>query len=154
MTALEASSVRVRTMADGTLRAELDFEPRHAAAAFTLLGAPGQPVAVAALRIGAPAEQAAPINEPPPLKGGPLSQWLAIRCGEPEFQQWLASHESALWAALAAVVPDARGCAAELVRLRCEVRSRAEIDNDPAAAARFQERIRGPWAKHYQGARA
>ena len=29
-----------------------------------------------------------------------------------------------------------------------------EIDNDPEAQARFQERIRGPWAKHYGSARA
>ena len=27
----------------------------------------------------------------------------------------------------------------------CEVQSRAEIDNDPAAFARFEERIRRPW---------
>lgn len=127
-------------MSDGTLRAELDFEPAHAVAAFRLLGSPGQPVAVAALKTKAQQEA----DDKP--KGGVWSQWLAIRCGETEFQDWLAAQWPSLWAA--------RGDPAEVVRCVCEVASRAEIDNDPEAQARFQERIRGPWAKHYGSARA
>jgi hypothetical protein len=152
MTVIEASSVRVRTMGDGTLRAELDFEPAHAVAAFRLLGSPGQPVAVAALKTKAqqeaeakPEKPAKPAADDKP-KGGVWSQWLAIRCGETEFQDWLAAQWPALWAAC--------GDPAEVVRCVCEVASRAEIDNDPEAQARFQERIRGPWAKHYGSARA
>ena len=152
MTVIAASSVRVRTMADGTLRAELDFEPAHAAAAFRLLGSPGQPVAVAALKTKSqqeaeakPEKPAKPAADDKP-KGGVWSQWLALRCNEPEFQDWLASCWPAIWSAC--------GDPAETVRRICEVNSRADIDNDPEAQARFQERIRGPWAKHYGSTRA
>lgn len=145
MTALEASSVRVRTMADGTLRAELDFEPAHAAAAFRMLGSPGQPVAVAALKTAAQREAEAK-PEKPAKKGGVWSQWLAIRCSEPEFQDWLAAGWPSLWAKC--------GDPAETVRRVCDVASRADIDNDPEALARFQERIRGPWSKHYGSTQA
>lgn len=160
MTVIEASSVRVRTMADGTLRAELDFQPTHAAAAFRLLGSPGQPVAVAALKTKAQQEaEAKPEKPDTPAaddrpKGGVWSQWLAIRCGEPEFQEWLAAREPEIWWGLAKKHPSETERAAELVRMLCIVKSRADIDNDPEAQARFQERIRGPWAKHYGSTRA
>lgn len=137
MTAIEAASVRVRTLADGTLRAELDFEPRFAADAFKLLGAPGQPVAVAALKTAA--AQREPAADKP--KGGAWSQWLAVRCDEDAFRAWLL-----------ATYPDECRIAttfAEATRRICDVQSRAEIDNDPAAQARFQERIRGPWSKFW-----
>jgi len=160
MTALEASSVRVKTLADGTLRAELDFEPAHAAAAFRMLGSPGQPVAVAALKTAAqrevearPEKTAKPAADDKP-KGGAWSQWLALRCGERDFQGWIAGREHVLWAGLAAQHPDAKERAAETCRRVCEVSSRADIDNDPKALARFQERIRGPWSKHYGSTQA
>jgi hypothetical protein len=132
-------------MADGTLRAELDFEPRFAADAFRLLGQPGQPVAVAALKTAA---QHKPASDKP--KGGPLSQWLAMRCDEAEFRLWLATAYREDCMAVALDMPD-KGPgwqAAEVVRRVCEVESRADIDNHAAAAQRFQERIRGPWKLH------
>lgn len=150
MTAIEASSVRVKTMADGTLRAELDFEPRFASAAFRLLGTPGQPVAVAALRTKAQ-QQAA--DKP---KGGAWAQWLGVRCGEEPFRAWLAEtyRDAFMAAALDLELKPPHEHAAEAVRRICEVQSRAEIDNDPAANERFQARIRGPWMTHYQGVSA
>jgi hypothetical protein len=149
MTALEAASVRVRTMADGTLRAELDFEPRFAAAAFKLLGQPGQPVAVAGIKT-----QAQQGSERP--KGGAWAQWLGVRCSEPAFREWLQAEYRDISMAVALDAPEAGAVqqAAETVRRVCEVDSRAEIDNDADAARRFQERIRGPWAMHYQGTNA
>jgi len=50
MTIIEAASVNVKTLADGTLRVSMDVEPRHAQAAFALFGAPGTPMALAALK--------------------------------------------------------------------------------------------------------
>ena len=84
MRAIEAASVNVRTMIDGTLRLTVDIEPRHAIAAFTLFGAPGTPLALAALRT-----QPEKLEKP---KGPPLhSQWLAMRCDERDFQRWVDS---------------------------------------------------------------
>jgi hypothetical protein len=148
MTALAASSVRVKTLADGTLRAEIDFDPPVAPAAFKLLGSPGQPLAVAALKV----KTEKPAAEGDKPKGGPWSQWLAVRCGEPEFVQWVRAQWPVLWVNTEETDPTKK--TAEIVRRICGVQSRAEIDNDPEAAARFQEGIRGPWTKHYQGSHA
>jgi hypothetical protein len=150
MTALEASSVRVRTMADGTLRAELDFEPRFAAIAFKLLGSPGQAVAVAALKTK-PQQQA---DDKP--KGGAWAQWLGVRCSEEPFRRWLAAEHEETWRDVYLEAPAVGPVqiAAETVRRVCEVDSRALIDNDAGANERFQARIRGPWAMHYQGTNA
>lgn len=51
------ASVRSRTMADGTLRVEIDVEPRDAPTAFQLFHSPGTPVALA--RVTNKAAQAA-----------------------------------------------------------------------------------------------
>jgi hypothetical protein len=130
--AIEASSVNVRTMVDGTLRLTVDIEPRHAIAAFTLFGSPGTALALAALRTKAEKEKP---------KGPPLhSQWLAMRCEEREFQTWMAVN----W-------PDQRERSTNtpgLVRLVLGVLSRAEIDTDPVAFERFERLIRKPWAEH------
>jgi hypothetical protein len=121
-------------MADGTLRLSLDIEPRHSQAAFALFGAPGTPMALAALK-SAKAE--------PAPKGGQLAQWVAMRCGEAAFQRWLQDTFPAQW-------QDAHGdapakWAASTVRAVCGIESRAELDNDEAAALRFHARIRRPF---------
>jgi hypothetical protein len=126
MSVIEASSVRVSTLADGTLRLVVDIEPRHANSAFALFGSPGVPMALAALQ--------KPQEQPEKPLGGPLSQWLAIRCGEEKFQSWLGA-----WNAAAA---------ASEVRRICGVSSRAEIDHDEAARQRFEDLIRGPWMRY------
>lgn len=123
-------------MADGTLRLSVDIEPRHSRDAYTLFMPPGVALAIARL-------QAAPVETAPePPKGGELSKWVAMRAGDPEFQAFIASQARALLSKSA--------INAALVRALCEVTSRAEIDNDPAARERFNERIRGPWVKRTQ----
>ena len=143
MSAIEASSVRVATMADGTLRLTLDIEPAQAQDAFALFGKPGQPVALAAIKTAA--QQQA--TERP--KGGSASKWLGIRCGDPEFQEWIER-------TFPDCVPVTRGqhgaqdLAAITARLVCNVTSRAEIDNNPKAFAAFDRLIRQPWIKYQE----
>jgi hypothetical protein len=129
MTAIEASSVRVKTLVDGTLRAELDFEPRNAAAAFALLGQPGQAVAVAALRV-APAP--APAAET--RTTGPLSRLAGQWCRMPAFLSWSGAANAEE--------------AAEFIRRECGIGSRAELDAKPTAAALFHANIREPFAEY------
>ena len=126
MTVIEASSVRVSTLADGTLRLTVDIEPRNAQAAFTLFGSPGVALGIAALKN----------SQESPKKGigGPLSQWVAVRCGEERFQKWLGV-ESA-------------DDAAKAVRALLLIESRAEIDNDEVVRECFENVIRAPWAKY------
>ena len=139
MSAIEASSVRVSTLADGTLRLSVDIEPMHAQAAFALFGKPGQPLALAALK---PASSA-PAPEQP--KGGTLAQWVAMRCQEAAFQRWLQDTFPQQW-------QDAHGTkpvewAASVVRAVCAVESRAELDSDKFAASRLHALIREPYNK-------
>lgn len=147
MSAIEASSVRVSTMADGTLRIVCDIEPRHAQAAFALFGAPGTALAIAAL-VPEHARQAEPEPAPEPeqTRGGPLARWVAIRCGEPEFQRWLRT----ITPADAVDVVGDREEAAARVRWICSIKTRSEIDNDIEAERRFHKRIREPWAAYQQ----
>lgn len=141
--AIPASTVRVSTMADGTLRLTLDVEPAHAQAAFALFGRPGQPAALAALKTAGQ-------QQTERAKGGSAAKWLGMRCAEPAFQVWL-EHQ------FPDFVPIRRGqfgsvdLAAMIARSVCGVQSRAEIDNDPAAFERFDRLIRRPWLEHTGG---
>ena len=65
-----------------------------------------------------------------------LSRWVALRCREPLFQRFLR-------------VPD-EDTAAHSVRAICGVRSRVDIDRDPAAEKRFHQFIRLPFMQYQQ----
>lgn len=141
MSAIEASSVRVQTMADSTLRLTVDIEPRFANEAFQLFGKVGTPIALAALK-SATAQHETP-------KGGAFSQWAAMRCNEGPFCDWLAQRYPSEWAAAPqGKTPDT---AAHVVRALCQVESRADIDNDLNAADNFRRLIMGPWHHHCMG---
>lgn len=140
MTVIEASSVGIKTMPDGTLRLTVDVEPRNAQAAFRLFGAPGVAIALAAL---VPEHQKPAKDEP---KGGAAAQWLGMRCQEPQFQRWLADGWPESWAIAGQHEEDPAEVAAKVVRSICGVNSRAKIDAQPAAVALFNSQIRTPWA--------
>lgn len=130
MTIIEASSVRVNTMADGTLRLTVDIEPRHAIDAFRLFAAPGTAMGLAALK-----SQADPEPSPEPAaKGGAIAKWCALRENDENFKRWLSL-----------AYPTYLGPVAEIIRDVCGVKSRAELDNDREAAARFHRQIRLPY---------
>jgi hypothetical protein len=61
-------------------------------------------------------------------------RWTAMRCREAAFQRFLGV--------------DSNEAAAARVRELCEVGSRAELDRDPAAQARWDERIRRAYLNH------
>ena len=136
MSAIEGATVNLRTMADGTLRITIDVEPGSAQAAFALFGAPGTPVALAALRVG----HAVPPDEPAEPKGGPLSQWLAQRCDESRFRDWVV-HGFNLPARIDSV---------EASRVVCEfigVFRKREIDGDQYAPTRLKELVMQPYSE-------
>lgn len=61
-----------------------------------------------------------------------LSAWLAMRCAEPEFQEFIGARS--------------KDDAAQRVREICGLVSRAEIDSNKEAEARFHELIRKPFS--------
>lgn len=64
-------------------------------------------------------------------KGGPISQRAGMLCGDERFQRWVGR------SAIEAVAFG--GNAADWLRARCGVESRAELDGNPEAAERFRQ---------------
>jgi hypothetical protein len=159
MSAIEGSTVSCRTLADGTLRVAVDIEPAMAQAAFTLFGAPGRGVALAALRDGrgqieektalepfltAPVpDPSTPAEKPRQHSAAQAERWeslgtltkAAITIGAaPEFWAWAGvtnSHD-----------------AGALIKSVCKVASRKELDTDDRAAAIFKVKVLEPYRMH------
>ena len=136
MSAIEGASVRIKTMSDGTLQLTINIEPVDAIRAFTLFGAPGTPVALAALKVG----HALKSDQPVEPKGGPLSQWLAQRCNEVAFRDW-AGHVITGFAHQPPEHISAAICAA------VGVNRKREIDGDKFAPTRLKTLVMQPYAE-------
>lgn len=151
MDAIEAVSRTVKTMSDGTLRLTVDISPIHAQDAFKLFGSPDVPMALARLTIEASKERAqAEMVEDKP-KGGLLSQWLAVRCGEPEFWKFMENeliklHDGVFF------INNETDCDIH-VKEFLQITSKKELDNNQSAADAFHKLIRQPYAKWMAGAR-
>lgn len=72
-------------------------------------------------------------NAKPERKGGPLARRAGILCSEGAFQKFLTERIGRPYAN----VTNAEE-AADYVRFKCEVNSRAELDHNPEAADRFR----------------
>jgi hypothetical protein len=72
-------------------------------------------------------------------KGGPLANLAGRWANEPTFLEWMRSTNQPANSTQDAV---------EFIRARCCVESRAQLDHDAAAKARFDRYVRGPYAKY------
>jgi hypothetical protein len=82
-------------------------------------------------------------------KGGPLSRLAGRWCKDEHFQKWLLdTFPEACRAAEERVVryAGAEDHAAAVLRIICQVSSRAELDQSEEAAERFHRLIRGPYS--------
>jgi hypothetical protein len=70
------------------------------------------------------------------MAGQTACRWTVLRCKERDFQGFLGV--------------DGEQAAARRVKELCEVGSRAELDRDPAAEQRWNERIRKAYLKYQQ----
>ena len=145
MSAIAAVSRNVKTLADGTLRLTIDIEPSNAQEAFKYFGMPDVPMAIARLTQEAAIEhaQTETINEP---KGGAGSQWLAMRCDEPEFWDFVKAKS------FSPDITNAEMCDTE-VKLYLSISSKKEVDNNKLAEQRFREMIRKPYTDWLAGKR-
>lgn len=134
MTAIAATSYTSRILVDGTLAMTIHIDPPFRDAAIALFGAPGSEMALAALQCATAAPKPA---------GGERAKWCGIRCQETEFQRWIQERYLSQWEAAPGATPAT--WAASVIRAVCSVESRAELDNDPAAAERFDRLIRRPY---------
>jgi hypothetical protein len=146
MSAIEAVSVKANTMADDTLRLTIDIPPMYANAAFEMFGKRGVPIAIVRLTQEAANQSAQQetIDADKP-KGGALSQWLALRCKEPAFWDFVANKSCG-------EVLNEDECN-ETVKLFLGIESKSELDNDKEAESRFHSMIRLPYAEWLMGRR-
>ena len=89
--------------------------------------ASGVPVAIARINhwVDFPAKPEKP-------KGGQLAQRAGIICNEGAFKKFLAERWPEMWKA-------AKDDAAVMIRVACNVDSRADLDHDTEAAAKFRD---------------
>jgi hypothetical protein len=71
------------------------------------------------------------------MTGHAACRWTVLRCKEDEFQQFLGVH--------------GEEAAARRVKAICEIGSRAELDRDAGAQARWDARIRKAYLQYQEG---
>lgn len=145
-------------MADGSLRIEVEVEPKDAQQAFAMFGKPGAPMALAALNPGYAVAGAQPDTEPvEDRKGGALARLAGQWCQTETFQRWVQKNFSSLWHDAMASTPsddplEPRDAAAEVIRLRCGVETRAMLDHNEAASHVFHSYFREPFSEALRAA--
>ncbi|ACC71074.1 hypothetical protein PPMP20_04375 [Paraburkholderia phymatum] len=72
-------------------------------------------------------------------KGGPLANLAGRWAKEPLFIEWMCSTNQPA---------NSPTDAAEFIRARCCVESRAQLDHSAEAKARFDRYVRGPYSKY------
>lgn len=112
----------------------------------------GQRIMAALVEVGddelpIPPQPSAPVAQQP--KGAALCKLAALWAQTPAFQAWCEEHHPVAWAdALERIMePSEEELAAEVIRIVCDIGSRAELDHNPRAAAAFHEKIRQPFAR-------
>lgn len=106
----------------------------------------GQRLLLVAVEIG---DDEQPIQQgAKPGKGPGLTRLAAMWCDHEAFQRWAKTTFPHSWAAAEASTAFGRPAeiAADVVRTVCAVKSRAEIDINPAAQRLFHDRIRLPYS--------
>lgn len=154
---VEASSVSVKTMADGTLRLSVDIEPRFARAGFGLFGSPGTPMVLGRLKAAGQVEEK-PVE--PQNRMGPLCHWVVMRCKEELFVYFMAPiYDKAMGgdgSGWGDVHPfrdfggDTEKWAAHAVKIICGVKSRKDIDGNEMAETLLNTQIRQPYMEWLQ----
>jgi len=72
-------------------------------------------------------------------KGGSQSKRAARLCADPEFLQWLAQYTSKGYSSVADI--------ADWMRKEIDIDTRAQLDHDPAALQRFEDRVMSPFLR-------
>lgn len=134
--------IKLRLQDRDDLQKFIGLEARRFMGALVLLSDDEQPEA--------PPPSAAKEPAPEKPRGGALAKLAGVWCQKPEFVEWLKTvYPAAFWSAEKTHKPDPE-TAAQVIRVMCEVKSRADLDNDEKAAARFDRAFRKPFSKYLQ----
>jgi len=146
MSAISAVRRQMKEMSDGTIRVYIDID-MHCKDEFLANYPIDTPIAIARLTLESTqaSAQQETIDKP---KGGFLSNWLALRCKEPEFWSFIEYKNDIVigW------IKDSE-TANMLVKEMLEIESKTELDNDKEAEARFHAMVRLPYAEWLTGRR-
>jgi len=127
MSAISGTRRKAQELADGTLRVQIDIDPRFKAEFHRLFPDIDTPIALAPLPLDF---ERLPQEEK--KKGGQLCSLAARWCKDEAFREWLGPNLT-------------EEEAAEHVRTVCGISSRSELDHDQEAAALFNEHFRLPY---------
>jgi hypothetical protein len=128
--AIAGASMKFSVMADGTPRAVIDFDPKDADAAYKMLGKPGQPVAVVALKTGFAVAGEIKGTAAKVDPRGPLCMEAINLCKNPAFDKWARMNHG----------PDPKNepdVAKAFLLEKCFITSRKELDTDLVAQRAF-----------------
>lgn len=86
-------------------------------------------------------------------KGGSLTKLAGMFSQQERFWRWARLTDPVSWdrSAAIAMTEEPAEVAAEFIRLKCGITSRAELDSNSAAAHLFHDRIRIPYSKSLEG---
>lgn len=136
----------LRVLADGSVRLTLDFEPKDRNAVMALFGAPGTPVACAALKPGY-----AQKSDKPARGGiGPYCREANDLSGNPEFWRWIS--QPGVWHEPYSA--DSAGAKAFILYQCGRIESRKDIDGNEKASGLFVERVRVPFMRWQRAQKA
>ncbi|KQT08499.1 hypothetical protein ASG40_11500 [Methylobacterium sp. Leaf399] len=166
--AVLASYVKMSTLVDGTMRIVLDVDPKSAPDAFTLLGSPGTPIAIARITdaaavahdrqrhetpdalsgqdgaAGVPAHPSRPAAAPSDRKALPIASKVALRCQDPDFAGFLRTDPSGFameWERTKRIVGERSDAetAEAFVKRWCGVERKRDIATDDNALRLWRE---------------
>lgn len=133
MKAISGTRRAMKEMADGTIRVQIDVDPKFKEEFLTLFREIDMPVALAPL-----VTDFERIEEKPERpKGGPLAKLAGMFCKDDRFHEYFSQHTNHH--------EISEEGAAAYIRGICRVDSRAEIDSNGEASVRFHEYIRLPY---------
>lgn len=148
MSAVSGTRRGMKELVDGTIRVQIDIDPQFRDAFLREFSRIDMPVAIAPLLPGAAPMADAPHDErnAPTGKGGELARLAGMLCASEEFRAWFWAQS--WWTPQGGQIIGANFDeeeTAEMLRQVCGVSTRALLDHDTAAAARFHELIRKPY---------
>ena len=144
MNAVSGTRRAIKELVDGTIRVQVDIDPRFRKVFFELFPDIDAPIALAPLSMGfettPPADEKgsgshdqAPASTPAPPKAGKapqrLSNYAAQLCRTADFHRFMAARNPDLWRMdLRICDEDPEATAAHEIRLWCNVATRADLD--------------------------
>lgn len=122
-------------------------------AALALLGEDDQPIEAPGAAPGPAAAAGQSAQAAGELKGGPISKLAGRWCESETFQRWIRpvydrhlGGDGSGWGDIGSSAMEPADFARHAILVLCDISSRRELDHDAAAAARFHDLVRRPFA--------